>query len=97
LLDPCIAEPTDVFENLTMQDREAITSSAQHLLRLLIYRQIYKVLDMKQLPPRHDVTADMSSNKRRITGQDDSTSPCAEEKKLKEDDVALNTEAMSEN
>ncbi|XP_066466665.1 spermatid perinuclear RNA-binding protein isoform X4 [Tiliqua scincoides] len=48
--DPCEREPTDALSNLTVQQREAITHSAQHALRLSAFGQIYKVLEMDPLP-----------------------------------------------
>jgi zinc finger RNA-binding protein len=52
LHDPCEKEPSDAAETLTMQQREEITSSAQHALRLIAFRQIHRVLGMAEpLPP----------------------------------------------
>ncbi|XP_060106409.1 spermatid perinuclear RNA-binding protein isoform X2 [Heteronotia binoei] len=48
--DPCEREPTDALSNLTVQQREDITHSAQLALRLLAFGQIYKVLEMDPLP-----------------------------------------------
>ncbi|XP_044295665.1 spermatid perinuclear RNA-binding protein, partial [Varanus komodoensis] len=48
--DPCEREPTDALSSLTVQQREAITHSAQHALRLSAFGQIYKVLEMDPLP-----------------------------------------------
>ncbi|XP_077162998.1 spermatid perinuclear RNA-binding protein isoform X1 [Paroedura picta] len=48
--DPCEREPTDALSNLTVQEREAITHSAQLALRLSAFGQIYKVLEMDPLP-----------------------------------------------
>lgn len=50
LLDPCEKEPTDAAGSLTNQEREDITASAQHALRLIAFRQIHKVLGMDPLP-----------------------------------------------
>ncbi|XP_018909583.2 zinc finger RNA-binding protein isoform X4 [Bemisia tabaci] len=50
ILDPCEKEPVDAAANLTPQQREDITASAQHALRLLAFRQIHKVLGMEPLP-----------------------------------------------
>eukprot|EP00058_Branchiostoma_floridae_P000097 XP_002585585.1 hypothetical protein BRAFLDRAFT_133155 [Branchiostoma floridae] len=50
LYDPCEKEPTDAAGTLTPQEREDITASAQHALRLLAFRQIHKVLGMDPLP-----------------------------------------------
>lgn len=50
LLDPCEKDPTDALVNLTKQEREDLTVSAQLFLRYIAFRQIYKVLGMEQLP-----------------------------------------------
>ena len=44
LCDPCEKEPTDAAATLTNQEREDITASAQHALRLISFRQIHKVI-----------------------------------------------------
>ncbi|XP_037633807.1 spermatid perinuclear RNA-binding protein-like isoform X2 [Sebastes umbrosus] len=48
--DPCEREPTDVLSDLSAQQADAITHSAQHALRLLAFGQLYKVLNMDPLP-----------------------------------------------
>ncbi|XP_035513821.1 spermatid perinuclear RNA-binding protein-like [Morone saxatilis] len=48
--DPCEREPTDVLSDLSAQQADAITDSAQHALRLLAFGQLYKVLNMDPLP-----------------------------------------------
>nr|XP_020450811.1 spermatid perinuclear RNA-binding protein-like isoform X2 [Monopterus albus] len=48
--DPCEREPTDVLCDLSAQQADAITLSAQHALRLLAFGQLYKVLNMDPLP-----------------------------------------------
>ncbi|NXI73063.1 STRBP protein, partial [Anseranas semipalmata] len=50
LYDPCEREPTDALSYMTVQQKEAITHSAQHALRLSAFGQIYKVLEMDPLP-----------------------------------------------
>ncbi|XP_015781992.1 zinc finger RNA-binding protein isoform X3 [Tetranychus urticae] len=52
LMDPCEKEPTDALANLTRQEREDITSSAQHALRLIAFRQIHKILGVEPMQPR---------------------------------------------
>ena len=42
-LDPCEKEPTDAAHQLTAQQREDVTSSSQHALRLIAFRQVHKV------------------------------------------------------
>ncbi|XP_069682507.1 zinc finger RNA-binding protein isoform X6 [Periplaneta americana] len=51
LLDPCEKDPSDAAANMMPQQREDITASAQHALRLIAFRQIHKVLGMDPLPP----------------------------------------------
>ncbi|CAH2315855.1 spermatid perinuclear RNA-binding isoform X1 [Pelobates cultripes] len=50
LYDPCEREPTDALSYMAVKEREEITHSAQHALRLLAFGQIYKVLQMDPLP-----------------------------------------------
>ncbi|KAK2164091.1 hypothetical protein NP493_1432g00005 [Ridgeia piscesae] len=50
LHDPCEKEMTDAAGSLTNQEREDLTASAQHALRLIAFRQIHKVLGMDPLP-----------------------------------------------
>ncbi|XP_006241095.1 zinc finger RNA-binding protein 2 isoform X1 [Rattus norvegicus] len=52
LQDPCEKGPQDALEPMTPQQREDLTASAQHALRLVAFRQIHKVLHMEHLPPR---------------------------------------------
>ena len=49
-LDPCEKEPLDAASDLTAQEREDITSSSQHALRMIAFRQIHKVLGIEPLP-----------------------------------------------
>lgn len=46
LHDPCERDPTDALSYMTTQQKEDITHSAQHALRLSAFGQIYKVLEM---------------------------------------------------
>jgi len=50
ILDPCEKEPHDALAGLSKQQREDMCVSAQEFLRLIAFRQIYKVLGMEQLP-----------------------------------------------
>ncbi|XP_051987575.1 interleukin enhancer-binding factor 3 homolog isoform X2 [Xyrauchen texanus] len=50
--DPCEKEPTDVIGHLNRQQREDITQSAQHALRLSAFGQLHKVLGMDPLPSK---------------------------------------------
>lgn len=46
LADPCEKEGPDASCALTAQQREDLTCSAQYALRLIAFRQIYKVSDV---------------------------------------------------
>nr|XP_020478723.1 interleukin enhancer-binding factor 3 isoform X2 [Monopterus albus] len=50
--DPCEKEPTDAISHLDYQQREDITASAQHALRLAAFGQLHKVLGMDPLPSK---------------------------------------------
>ncbi|VDN01120.1 unnamed protein product [Thelazia callipaeda] len=50
LSDPCEKQPIDVLADLSGQQREDITSSSQHALRLIAFNQMYKVLAIDRLP-----------------------------------------------
>uniref|UniRef100_A0A0R3S5U1 DZF domain-containing protein n=1 Tax=Elaeophora elaphi TaxID=1147741 RepID=A0A0R3S5U1_9BILA len=50
LIDPCEKQSVDVLAELTGQQREDITSSSQHALRLIAFNQMYKVLAIDRLP-----------------------------------------------
>ncbi|MEQ2187991.1 Interleukin enhancer-binding factor 3 [Goodea atripinnis] len=64
IYDPCEKDPTDAIGHLNQQQREDITSSAQHALRLSAFGQLHKVLGMDPLPskmpkkPRSDTPID---------------------------------------
>uniref|UniRef100_M3XYX1 DZF domain-containing protein n=1 Tax=Mustela putorius furo TaxID=9669 RepID=M3XYX1_MUSPF len=51
LQDPCERDQRDTLGAMTRQQREDLTASAQHALRLLAFRQIHAVLGMEPLPP----------------------------------------------
>merc|ERR1712131_311247 len=48
--DPCEKDNADAFASLSLQDREDITASAQHALRLLSFGVMHKILGMQ--PPQ---------------------------------------------
>ncbi|KAE8619873.1 hypothetical protein XENTR_v10010004 [Xenopus tropicalis] len=52
LYDPCEKEASDALEHLERQQREDITQSAQHALRLAAFGQLHKVLGMDPLPTK---------------------------------------------
>ncbi|XP_029441267.1 interleukin enhancer-binding factor 3 isoform X6 [Rhinatrema bivittatum] len=52
LYDPCEKEAMDAICHLERQQREDITQSAQHALRLAAFGQLHKVLGMEPLPTK---------------------------------------------
>ncbi|XP_077377834.1 spermatid perinuclear RNA-binding protein-like isoform X2 [Festucalex cinctus] len=72
--DPCEGVPTDALCNLTIQQTDAITCSAQHALRLLAFGQPYKVLNMDPLPTINPLLHHLKGSQKRPrddTGPDD--------------------------
>ena len=83
-LDPCEKEPMDAAIELTNQEREDITSSSQHALRLIAFRQVHKVLGMESLPPPKHLRG---GRKRRISSSGEAGESAGEEKKDKKEEV----------
>jgi zinc finger RNA-binding protein len=48
LYDPCEREPTDLCQLIALQERECITTSAQHALRLIAFDQMHRILGMSE-------------------------------------------------
>jgi len=48
LYDPCEREPTDLCQLISLQERECITTSAQHALRLIAFGQMHRILGMSE-------------------------------------------------
>lgn len=46
ILDPCEKEPHDALAGLSKQQREDLCVSSQEFLRLIAFRQIYKVISI---------------------------------------------------
>ena len=88
-LDPCEKEPTDAALQLTSQEREDITSSSQHALRLITFRQVHKVLGMEALPPPKHFRA---RKRRRDSSTGDAGETAGEEKKDKKEETEDNVE-----
>ncbi|XP_042905081.1 zinc finger RNA-binding protein isoform X2 [Parasteatoda tepidariorum] len=88
LLDPCEKDPTDAAGNLTSQEREDITASAQHALRLIAFRQIHKVLGMDALPPPKFTRGPFPRKRRRdnSTSEGNDSEGANGQKKDKKDD-----------
>uniref|UniRef100_A0A914Y7N7 DZF domain-containing protein n=1 Tax=Panagrolaimus superbus TaxID=310955 RepID=A0A914Y7N7_9BILA len=81
LYDPCEKEKIDVMEPLGPQQREDITSSAQHALRLIIFDQIHKILDMERI----ENTAEQKNINRKRPFENNENSPSGEEVELKKE------------
>lgn len=47
ILDPCEKEPHDALAGLSKQQREDLCVSSQEFLRLIAFRQIYKVKQLE--------------------------------------------------
>ncbi|XP_052794013.1 zinc finger RNA-binding protein-like isoform X2 [Mya arenaria] len=94
LLDPCEKDPVDAASGLSNQEREDITASAQHALRLIAYRQIHKVLGMDALPVPRFARRPFANRKRRRTDStqaDGEGEGTAAEKKDKKEDESMDT------
>ena len=91
LMDPCEKVPTDVTAYLTEQQCEDITVSAQQFLRLFLFGQLYKFLDVAKFK--------LSQLRRRKRDhQDDKPDERADDKKPKREDPAVKgNDAESEN
>ena len=89
LQDPCEKDPIDAATSLTNQEREDITASAQHALRLIAFRQIHKVLGMDPLPAPKGLRMRMTPRKRRRTDSETAggEADVAGEKKDKKDEA----------
>jgi len=81
-LDPCEKEPMDAARDLSSQEREDITSSSQHALRMIAFRQIHKVLGIEALPAPKQWRV---TRKRRRDSSNGAEGEEAEEKKDKKE------------
>ncbi|XP_074649610.1 zinc finger RNA-binding protein-like [Tubulanus polymorphus] len=91
LYDPCEKDATDAAASLTNQEREDITASAQHALRLIAFRQIHKVLGMDALPAPRFSRNRFNSRKRRRTNSTGDGSDVADGKKDKKEEEGMET------
>nr|CAG4647758.1 EOG090X037N [Moina brachiata] len=77
--DPCEKDAVDATCNLTPQEREDMTASAQQALRQIAFRQVFKVLGMAkalQMGPRNAKAGPSPGKKRpRENSQSDAVSP----------------------
>ncbi|XP_006898908.1 PREDICTED: interleukin enhancer-binding factor 3 [Elephantulus edwardii] len=68
IYDPCEKEATDAIGHLDRQQREDITQSAQHALRLAAFGQLHKVLGMDPLPPIFTMSVEVDGNSFEASG-----------------------------
>eukprot|EP00057_Strongylocentrotus_purpuratus_P035777 XP_801974.4 PREDICTED: zinc finger RNA-binding protein isoform X1 [Strongylocentrotus purpuratus] len=61
LFDPCEKDEADALAHLAPQECEDITASAQHALRLIVFRQVHKVLAME---PMYSQNRNFNRNRR---------------------------------
>ncbi|KAG7205067.1 hypothetical protein KM043_005445 [Ampulex compressa] len=92
LSDPCEKEPVDAIGNMTAQQREDITASAQHALRLVAFRQIHKVLGMEQLPPPKN-KGRFARKRRRDNSNGEGTDSEASKKDKKAEEIKMETDS----
>ncbi|XP_011261160.1 zinc finger RNA-binding protein isoform X2 [Camponotus floridanus] len=92
LSDPCEKEPVDAIGNMTSQQREDITASAQHALRLVAFRQIHKVLGMEQLPPPK-FKGRFARKRRRDNSNGEGTDNEASKKDKKAEEIKMETDS----
>ncbi|XP_076255875.1 zinc-finger protein 72D isoform X3 [Rhynchophorus ferrugineus] len=93
LSDPCEKDGPDAAGALSAQQREDLTCSAQYALRLIAFRQIFKVLGMDPLPaPQKPFRKDRSARKRRRSGGEQEGSESDTGKMVKTEGAATATE-----
>ncbi|XP_019599772.2 zinc finger RNA-binding protein 2 isoform X5 [Rhinolophus sinicus] len=89
LQDPCEKDQRDVIGSMTLQEREDITASAQHALRLLAFRQIHKILGVDPLPPPNSRPGPRFRKRSREAGQaQDGKGPRKQARGLERDSVS---------
>ncbi|XP_037080189.1 zinc finger RNA-binding protein-like [Pollicipes pollicipes] len=95
LVDPCEKEPVDTLSGLSAQEREDITASAQHALRLMAFRQVHKILGMDPLPPPKFNRGKFNRKRRRdnSSGENGDSEGGDGKKDKKEDDAEAKAEA----
>lgn len=87
LHDPCEKEPTDVSAVLSDQQREELTSSAQMALRLLAFKQVYKILGIECITYNTQGSNLRTAKKRPNPSKNETDLPEVNEKKIKDDTV----------
>ncbi|XP_048518932.1 zinc finger RNA-binding protein isoform X1 [Dendroctonus ponderosae] len=93
LADPCEKDGPDASGALSAQQREDLSCSAQYALRLIAFRQIFKVLGMDALPlPQKSFKKDRSARKRRRSGGEPEGSESDTGKIIKTESAATPTD-----
>ncbi|XP_022250581.1 zinc finger RNA-binding protein-like [Limulus polyphemus] len=82
LMDPCEKDAVDVAD-LNNQDREDLAASAQQALRLMVFRQVHKVLGMDPLPLPKFVRGRFNRKRRHNSTGEESKQEGVEGKKVK--------------
>ncbi|KAK2554491.1 Zinc finger RNA-binding protein [Acropora cervicornis] len=93
ICDPCEKDTVDALTEVSMQEKEELTASAQHALRLTAFRQLHKVLGIDPLPagPKFRRNRGGRSFKRR---REDSGQEEGAKKEKKEGEGEVVAEAM---
>lgn len=91
LMDPCEKTSNDVLSCFSDQEREDLTSSAQHALRLISFNQIYKILAIPRLPDKRGPSIDSTQHigpglKRTASAAEIGDGCTSDSKKEKKDD-----------
>ncbi|GMT00920.1 hypothetical protein PENTCL1PPCAC_23094 [Pristionchus entomophagus] len=90
--DPCERDAGNVLSVLSPQDKENITSSAQHALRLMAFGKIHKILGMDKLAPAVSPT----SERKRPREEENCEATDGDAKKDKPDDEVEKKEGEGE-
>lgn len=80
--DPCEREPTDLCTTMSLQEREGVTVSAQHILRMLTFHKLSEVLGVNE---DEDETAPQVSASSKRPSSDDEQDADVEKKKSRTD------------
>lgn len=94
IYDPCEREDMDALEGVTPQQKEEITASAQHALRLIVFRQVHKVLNMEPIYSQQR-NFRKNSNRKRRRDESETGDEISEGKKDKKDGDAEGAESTT--
>jgi len=96
LYDTCELEPTDAADVLTSQQREELTASAHMALRLLAFKQIYKILGIECLSQQTHFNNKTSLPKKRQHENDAEDEAAKKEKRDDEPPLAIDVSVESQ-